>query len=465
MSDGFNIVILAAGKGTRLKINTPKPLCKALGKTLVEYVIEELDSFSQDQNLQADFNVIVGHEKDLVQKSIEKNFPNLKINFIHQKEQLGTGHAVQTFFENNQQALKNKNTLVVCADTPLLTQDIFFSLYSRLKRNDLEAVAATFMATDPTGLGRIVRGEKGFSIVEHKDASDGELAIKEVNAALYIFKTQYLRSHIDSLDTNNKSGEFYLTDLLKKDRNVSAELFEDENLFLGVNDLVQLELAEEILSARAIRKLQRSGVIVKKTSSQYIESSVEVGRESIIYPHTTLIGQTKIGQNCIIESGVVLKNTVVLDNSVIRANSYCESAHIGNHTQVGPMARLREGTKIGDQCKIGNFVETKKAQLDKGAKVSHLSYVGDAQIGENTNIGCGFITCNYDGAQKHQTIIGKNSFIGSDVQTIAPLSIGDNAYIGSGSTINKDVPDNAFAIARERQTTKEDMAKRFLKKK
>ena len=464
MADSLGIVILAAGKGTRLKVDIPKSLCPMLGKPLIDHVLSNLDSFQNEYELQAKISVVVGHKKEEVKKSISSNWP--KITFVTQEEQKGTAHALQCYFEQNKDAWDAKYTLVVCADTPLIESEEFGKLFKALQSDDeAQASAAVFTTSDPTGYGRIVLSDKGFDIVEEKDADKDQRKINLVNSGLYFFRTSHIKEHLGSIENENKSGEFYLTDLFKKEFNVKAVTYEDSYKFLGINNLVQLEEASLIKQKNIILNHQLGGVRFINSSSCYIEENVEIGAGSVIYPGVTLEGKTRIGQNCTLESGVVVKNSEIQDDCSIFANSYLEGSLIKEEVKIGPMARIRPGSEIGAGSKIGNFVETKNAKLDKKVSVSHLSYVGDAKIGENTNLGCGFITCNYDGAQKHLTTIGKNSFIGSDSQMIAPITLGDEVYVASGSTINKDIPSGGFGIARGRQVTKEGMAKRFLKKK
>lgn len=464
MSDSFNVVLLAAGKGTRLKIETPKPLCLALGQTLVEHVIDGINDF-KGEDKELNFGIVVGHKKDEVQSHIQNSYSKIRFDFAHQKEQLGTGHALQVFFNDFRESFKTKYTFVTCADTPLIHGEIYQRLYEKIIESGAEAVCATFELEDPTGYGRIDEGENGFSIVEQKDASDEQRKIKKVNSGLYLFETQYIQKHINSLDDNNKSGEFYLTDLFSKEANVVTCNFKEASDFIGVNNLIQLSEAENFLREKKINNLLLSGVQIQVPSSVFIEKTVEIEPGSFIEPNVRLMGKTFIGKDSHIETGCVLKDVRLEKKVRLKAYSYLEGASVGANSQIGPMARLREGSKLGADVKIGNFVETKKAELENGVKVSHLSYVGDAEIGENTNIGCGFITCNYDGAHKHKTKIGKDSFIGSDCQMVAPIELGERVYIGSGSTINQDVPSDAFAIARQRQVTKEGMSKKFIKKK
>ena len=464
MADSFGIVILAAGKGTRLKMDVPKALCPIQGRTLVDCVLENLRKFENLAGIKAETSLVVGHRKEEVQQAVSEKWQN--VSFAWQKEQKGTAHALQTYFEQINGAWKKDFTLVVCADTPLITEEEYTKLYETFSSSkELEAVAAVFETPNPFGYGRIVQGDKGFSIIEEKDASEAVRKITTVNSGLYLFKTKHIKIHLDSVDDSNKAGEFYLTDLFKEDYSVRPVTFENAWRFLGINNLVQLEEAAKILQKEKIQSLQLSGVRFVNSGSCYIEENVKIGAGSVVYPNVVMEGNVEIEENCLVEAGVVLKNCGLQKGAKVFANSYIENAQVGESAKVGPMARIRPGSKIGSDCKIGNFVETKNAKLDKNVSVSHLSYVGDAQVGEGTNLGCGFITCNYDGAKKHQTVIGKNCFIGSDTQMIAPLTVGDEVYVASGSTINKDLPSGSFGIARQRQTTKEGMAKRFIKKK
>lgn len=464
MADSLGIVILAAGKGTRLKVDIPKSLCPMLGKPLVDHVLSNLDSFQKEFDIRAKISVVVGHKKEMVKESICTSWP--EITFVTQEEQKGTAHALQCYFDQNKDAWNSKYTLVVCADTPLIGKEEFSKLFKALIDDDAtQASAAVFETANPTGYGRIVLEGKGFDIVEEKDADEVQKKITLVNSGLYFFRTSHIKEHLGSIENQNKSGEFYLTDLFKRSFNVKAVSYEDSYKFLGINNLVQLEQACEIKQKEIIRNHQLAGIRFLNSSSCYIEESVQLAAGTVIYPGVVLEGQTKIGPECVLESGVVVKDSEIAGGSSIFANSYLEGCKVNEKARIGPMARIRPGSKIGESCKIGNFVETKNAQLDKKVSVSHLSYVGDAKIGEGTNLGCGFITCNYDGAKKHLTTIGKNSFIGSDSQMIAPINLGDGVYVASGSTINKDIPSGGFAIARQRQVTKEGMAKKFLKKK
>lgn len=465
MEKSISAVILAAGKGTRLKSDIPKPLLSCLGQPLVRYSIDCVDQFYQHGALKNNnITLITGHQKELVEERVEKMFPQ-RCSYVVQEQQLGTGHAVQCYFKQFSAAKEFDYTLILCADTPLLESNILETLYKEIAKGDHDAVVATFNQQDPTGYGRILRSEKGFTIVEQKDATEEQLKIQEVNSGVYIFKTAYLLQHLEGLDQNNRSGEFYLTDLCQSERNIAPVCFEQGERFMGVNDFFQLELCERFLTQKIIRSWQKDGVRIVDSSSLYVEQSVKVSSGAVIGPNVTLKGSTQIGSGSEIEIGSILSDAQIDSGVKIKAYSYIDQAQVRSGASIGPFAHLRPNADIGEEAKIGNFVEVKKSKLERGVKVSHLSYVGDAEIGENTNIGCGFITCNYDGANKHKTKIGKNSFIGSDSQMIAPIELGQKCYVASGSTINQSMPDGSFAIARGRQVTKEGMAKRFIKTK
>lgn len=466
MSLTIGAVILAAGEGKRLKLDAPKPLAPCLDKKLVDFPIKELKKFFSQNKIDGKITAVIGHQRDLVRSYIGKNYP--EINFAIQEAQLGTADALRSYFNSPESGVLAKKfdyTLVICADTPVVSANELSQMLALLTNEKLDAVAASFIEKNPKGYGRIVNGAKGFHIVEEKDATDEIRKITEVNSGLYILKTSYVLEHLAKIDSNNNSGEFYLTDVFKDGLNVKAQCFLEGNVFLGVNTLAQLEDAEKALRKRKKTELRENGVRFIDSSHCYIDSDVEIGAGTVIYPNTFITGKTKIGKNAVIEMGAQIKDSLVDDDARVLAYTVLEEAHLHNKAVAGPFARLRPGADIGPEAKIGNFVEIKKSVLDRGVKVSHLSYVGDAFIGENSNIGCGFITCNYDGVNKHITKIGKNSFIGSDSQTVAPVEIGDDCFVASSSTITKSMPDGSFAISRGQQTTKIGMAKKFLKKK
>ena len=461
--DEFGIVILAAGQGTRMKLDVPKPLAPIAGRTLIDFSVKAANVFLNNSKRSGRISLVLGHGKEKIEQHMKEQLSDCSWESAHQKEQRGTADALRAYFNDISEAKNRKYTIVMCADTPLITAAEIEALTSELESENLDGVAATFHEENPRGYGRIIRSTTGFKIVEEKDATTEEKKITEVNSGLYILRTEFVLNHLFKLESKNQAREFYLTDLFQADRKVKAVFFSDKYPFLGVNDLTQLQASNRLLQNRIIAKASERGVRFLAPESVLIDDQVEIDSGSIIYPNCVLEGKTKIGKNVLIESGAVIKNSEIADDAKILAYCYLEGAIVKSSASVGPFARLREGTVIGEKSKIGNFVETKKAILEDEVKVSHLSYVGDAEIGARTNIGCGFITCNYDGANKHKTIIGEDSFIGSDSQMIAPISIGKGCYVASGSTINQDMADGDFAIARTKQVTKSGMAKRFIK--
>ncbi|MBL7665577.1 MAG: bifunctional UDP-N-acetylglucosamine diphosphorylase/glucosamine-1-phosphate N-acetyltransferase GlmU [Bacteriovoracaceae bacterium] len=467
MADSIGIALLAAGKGTRMKIETAKALAPLLGRSLMDFVIDGVSAFSEKFKLDAHIGVVIGHRREDVQKHVLSTYPKrTDISFAIQEQQKGTADALKSYFQGTSKAWKQKYTMVICADTPLISENELSQLFEQLSQNPkLEGVAATFKTNDPTGYGRIVRSSKGFHITEEKDADAETKKIQEVNSGLYIFKTDFIKKHLEEIDNKNKSGEFYLTDLFQDEYEVKPLLFANEMVFHGVNTLDQLEEAELHLRKKKTKILKNKGVRFYDADTCYLDWQVEIGSGSVIYPNVVIQGATVIENDCVIEMGNTIKNSRIGRATTIFANSYIDGAQVAAEVNIGPFARLRPGTELADKVKIGNFVEVKKSQLAKGVKVSHLSYVGDCEIGQESNIGCGFISCNYDGVNKHKTKIGENTFIGSDVQAVAPITIGSDAFIAAGSTITSNVPDGAFAIARTKQVTKPDLAKKFLPKK
>lgn len=460
MAHELAVAILAAGKGSRMKTQLPKPLVQAWGKPLVGYVLQAVENYDDE----ALIGVVVGHKAEMVKDYVSRSFP--KARYAFQEEQKGTAHALQCFFHDLPEAWKSEFLLICCGDSPLLSESIFKRLRQEfIEDPGLEAVVASFKLDNPFGFGRILPSKVGFSIVEEKEASEEQKKIREVNSGVYLIRTSYIKRYLDEISSDNSAGEFYLTDLFKPDIPIKACRFQDPNLFLGVNTFEQLAEIESILRKKKIKELQEAGVYFEDPQSIYIDLTVEIEEEVRIGGMVKISGDTKISKGSIIEQGCIIKSSQIGESNHILAYSYLEKSILGPGNQIGPFARLREGTQLDGNCKIGNFVETKKAHLKEGSKASHLSYIGDAEIGERTNIGCGFITCNYDGKDKHQTKIGADSFIGSDVQMIAPVELGDEVFVAAGSTINENIPSGGFGIARSKQSTKEGMAKKFIKKK
>lgn len=458
-------VILSAGAGTRMNMDLPKPLAPFLGKRLIDFPLSESLKMMSKLGSKSFVGLVTGHGREHVEEYVNDNYNDVKLQYAFQEEQLGTAHALRCYFDQIEEAKSCEYTLVLCADTPLIEEESLLKLYKELETNNLEGVAATFVESNPKGYGRIIRSEKGgFHIVEEKDADDVQRQVSEVNSGMYVLKTSFILEHLYSIDSENQAGEFYLTDLFKDDYKVKPLLFPDKSSFAGVNNLEQLEKSEITMRKRLLNSLRESGVRFVDSRHTYIDTS-NIGKGSFIHPNVSVDHKSVIGENVTLEPGCVIINSKIENGVTVKAYSHLEEVTLRDNCTVGPYARLRPGADIGSESKIGNFVEIKKSKLSKGVKVSHLSYVGDAEIGEETNIGCGFITCNYDGANKHKTVIGKNSFIGSDSQMVAPVSVGDNCFVASGSTITQNMNEGSFAISRTKQTTKEGLAKRFLKSK
>ena len=466
MSDKIGLVILAAGKGQRLGVDTPKPLLELMGRKLIDYPLALFEHFLQLLDTKGHIGIIVGHQKDHIIEHIKYHKQKMAASLIpiHQKEQKGTANALRSYIDAPQ--TRSVETIIVtCVDTPLIPLDDLQKLYQTFQQGQYDAILASFKAEHPEGHGRIVKHTKGLRIVEEKDASDEIKKIDKVNSGLYVFKRSYIEQFLEGIKNNNKSGEYYLTDIFDTNRNVASVEFSCGENFQGINTMEQLQRVEKVLQRRKLSSLMGNGVRILDPSSTFIDEDAEIERHTTIHPFVTIKGHSLIKSGTTIEPHVFIRKSVIGQDSLIKANSYIDEASIGKSTSIGPYAHLRPKTVVEDQCRVGNFVEIKQSLLKKGVKVSHLSYVGDAEIGEETNIGCGFITCNYDGKNKHKTIIGKNTFIGSDSQMIAPITIGDRCYVASGSTINKDLKDGDFAIARSRQVTKSKKAAQFLKKK
>lgn len=441
-------IILAAGKGTRMKSELPKVLHKANGTPMVKKVIEVLGKAGVSDNI-----AVLGHKKEEVLASFEN-----KLRYVVQEEQLGTGHAVMMAEEE----LKNfeGTVIVLCGDTPLIKTETIQKLVEVHEESRAAVTVLTCEFQNPFGYGRIIKDINGNieAIVEEKEASDEIKNIKEVNTGFYCFDSKKLFTALKEIDNKNEKGEYYLTDVIKiiKNRNEKAEAYKisDENEVLGVNSLEQLAQASKILRDRKNSELMAAGVTLIDPSSTYIEDSVEIGNDTIIYPNVTIEGKSKIGKFCKIMGNTRIENCIIGDYVEIEA-SVLEESEVMDYVTIGPFAHLRPKAVLEKKVHIGNFVEVKKSVLHEGVKAGHLTYIGDSEVGENTNIGAGTITCNYDGKNKFKTEIGKNVFVGSDTKFVAPVKIGDNVLIGAGSVITKDVPADALAVGRAKQVVKD----------
>ena len=446
-------VILAAGKGTRMKSKLYKVLHPVLGKPMVEHVVDQLDQIGVSRQI-----VIVGHGAEAVQDTL-----GTRVEYAVQEEQLGTGHAVQ--MAEPELAGKAGSTLVVCGDTPLLTAETLEALLAHHEAQQAKVTVLTAIADDATGYGRVVRGEDGnvVKVVEHKDASEAELQIQEINTGTYVFDNELLFEALKQVGNNNAQGEYYLPDVISIAKEsgevVAAHTAPTFDETIGVNDRVALSQAEAIMRKRTNERLMREGVTFMDPASTYISPDAVIGSDTVIYPGTVILGKTTIGSECVIGPNSDIRNSVIEDGAVVRQSVVTDS-QIGEAAQVGPFAHLRQQAVLGANTRVGNFVEIKKSTFGEGAKASHLSYIGDASIGDRVNLGCGSITVNYDGKNKFQTVVEDDAFVGCNVNLIAPVKVGKGAIVAAGSTITDDVPEEALAIARERQTNKNGYTKR-----
>ncbi len=467
MSNTVGLALLAGGEGTRLKTPETKILVPLLGKRLIDFSLETLACFREKSRTSGPIGLVVGKWK----KQLEEHLSSLNLShapfLAFQPQPQGTADALNHYFDQTPEAKETSYTLIMYGDTPLVRATHLERLWQVIQESSVKAVAASFETDEPTGYGRILHDadQEGFCIVEEKEATFQQKQITEVNAGVYLVKTNFILEKLQSVKNKNNSQEFYLTDIFQKSESVLAVKFSEKNTFKGVNNLGQLEEIERLLLQEKREKLREQGVRLINSEQAIIDWDVSIGPGTLISAPCYLLGNTSIGKNCHLGPYAFLKDSKLEDEIELKPYCHFEKAEVRMKSQIGPYARLREGSLIESDCKIGNFVEIKKSKIKTKAKISHLSYIGDAEIGEETNIGCGFITCNYDGSKKHKTIIGKKTFIGSDTQVIAPIKIGDEVFIGSGSTINQDIPSKAFAIARSKQVTKEGMAQRFLKKK
>ncbi|AMW32578.1 bifunctional UDP-N-acetylglucosamine diphosphorylase/glucosamine-1-phosphate N-acetyltransferase GlmU [Fervidobacterium islandicum] len=439
----MKVLILAAGLGKRMKSKYPKVVHKILGKPMINWVVDLGKKFGE-------VGVVVGHKAEIV-----KSYLPLDVKTYLQEPQLGTGHAVMCA---KQFITAGDDILILYGDVPLLKPETIEKLAQTHARAKADVTVLTFIADDPTGYGRIIRNGEKIRIVEHKDANEEQLKIKEVNSGIYVFSGKFLLENLDKLSNNNAQGEYYLTDLVEMASKVETVLLDDPVQVSGVNDRVQLAQLESVAKERILKELMLSGVTVVDPASTFVGPDVKIGIDTIIHPFTILEGNITIGEDCEIGPYTRIKDSTI-GNNVKIMRSEVEGAIIENNVSVGPFARLREGTVLKEKVKIGNFVETKKSVIGKNSKAQHLTYLGDATIGEDVNIGAGTITCNYDGYKKYPTSIGDGAFIGSNSSLVAPVKIGKGAIVGAGSVITEDVPDDALALGRARQVIKDNWAK------
>lgn len=440
----YSAIILAAGKGVRMRSQMPKVVHQVAGRPMVWYVVNAVREAGID-----DITLVVGHGREMVEKALEGE----NLHFAVQEQQLGTGHALM----QAQDSIDPANTLIVLAgDTPLLEGATVKKLLEYHQQQGAEATVLSAVLPDPYGYGRIIRQADGGleRIVEEKDASPEEKKIAEINTGMYCFQASSVFNALAQINTANAQGEYYLTDVLpilkKGGYKVAVLAIEEIDQIHGINDRVQLSRAESIIRQKQNQVLMRSGVTIMAPENTYIDSQVEIGMDTVIYPFTIIEGHTRIGQNCIIGPYSRINDSFI-GNDVVIENSRVKQAHIADRCNIGPFAYLRPEAQLHEDVKVGDFVEIKKSVIGAGSKVPHLSYVGDALLGKGVNVGAGTITCNYDGKNKHRTILEDRVFIGSNTNLVAPVTIGEDSITGAGSTITRDVPPHTLAVERAEQ--------------
>jgi len=438
-------IILAAGQGTRMNSSLPKVLHRIGGNPMLQHVVNSCEQLDIDN-----ISIVYGHGGELVKEAID----NSKIKWVFQKDQKGTGHAVAQAKE-----LMEDDAVIIIAygDVPLIKSETLSLLASKLDNSVLSVLITKL--DNPYGYGRIVRDDTGkiLSIVEEKDATDEQRQIQEVNTGFIAAKGIDLKRWLKQLEPNNKQGEYYLTDCIglavSEGGSVEAAVCNNPLEVQGVNNRIQQAELERAYQLIKVKELMMAGVTLLDPDRVDIRGTIKAGKDVSIDVNTIFIGDVVLGDNVTVESGCVIKNTQIANNSVIQANSVIDSAVIGVACDIGPFARIRPDTILKDKSKVGNFVEIKKSTVGQGSKVSHLSYIGDTQMGDGVNIGAGTITCNYDGVNKFQTVIGDNVFVGSDTQLVAPVNLAQDTVIGAGSTITKDTPEGELTLSRSKQIT------------
>lgn len=444
----LSAIVLGAGKGTRMKSDKAKVLHKALGKPLACYPLQRALELGA-----APVVAVVGHQADAVEQELRARFPGQALAFARQTQQLGTAHAVRAA----EPALQgfSGDVLILYGDVPLLRREMLEQLLETHRAGPGPLTLVTFRPANARGYGRVVReAGKVMRIVEEKDCTPDQRAITECNAGLYVADAAFLWEALAGISNDNAQGEFYLTDIVSAAARAGAQAATVEATpeeVAGVNDRRELALASKVLQQRINTAHLLAGVSMLDPQSVWIDEGVEIGPDTELGPQVMILGRSKVGRGVTIGAGCVITDSVIGDGSSVKPYSVFEEAHTGARNQIGPFSRLRPGTELAEDVHLGNFVETKKARLGKGSKANHLSYLGDAEIGSGCNIGAGTITCNYDGVHKHKTELGDGVFIGSDTQLVAPVKVGQGAYVGAGSTVTEDVPADALALSRTGQ--------------
>jgi len=447
-------IIMAAGKGTRMCSEIPKTMHKVLDKPIIEHLVDTLSQMGIDKVIS-----VVGYGKEAIMDYLKD-----KCEYAVQEPQLGTGHAVM---QVRQLESEKGYTLVINGDCPLVREETLALLLEEAK--DASMVVLTSNEEDPAQYGRVIRRADGTveKIVEFKDCNENEVNVREINTGIYAFHNEDLFEGLKKIKNDNKQQEYYITDLVEifnlEGKKVKAVVVKDGEETAGINDRFELLRATKTLQKRNNLKLMEQGVTLLDMESTYIGSDVTIGMDTIIYPNNYIFGKTSIGKDNVILSGCYIENSTIGNNNYID-NSRITDSVIHNEVRLGPWAHLRNGCEIEDSNRIGNFVEMKNTKVGEDSRCAHLTYLGDTTVGKRVNFGCGVVTVNYDGKDKFETIIGDNSFIGSNVNLIAPVKIGNNVVLAAGSTINEDVEDGAMAIARGRQTNKEGYGLKYLNK-
>jgi len=439
-------IILAAGQGKRMKSAKAKVLHSLAGKPMLFYPVNAAREIGSHKII-----VVVGYQRE----EVKKTFGDPDIMYAIQNRQLGTGHAVMSARENLVRF--NGDILLLSADIPLIKKNTLKKLIDLHRKGKNVVTVLTTRKKNPTGYGRIVRNGDGkiLKIIEEKDASSTEKEILEVNSGIYCFNSTFLFKALDSISHHNAQNEYYLTDTIAVARNwgegVAGLSISDEIELMGVNNRIELALASDQKRKEILERLMLDGVTIINPRETYIDLDVRVGKDTVIYPNTFLMGNTEIGEQCLIESGCQIVESKIGSQVTIKWASVIQGSVIRDRAMIGPFAHIRPNSEIGEEVRIGNFVEVKKTTLGKASRASHLSYLGDTTVGTGVNVGAGTITCNYDGISKHPTVIEDNAFIGSNTELVAPVRIGQGALIGAGSTITKDVPPESMAVGRAKQ--------------
>jgi len=461
MNSTINVVILAAGLGTRMKSKRAKVLHRAGGLTLIEHVVQTSAGITPPEHV----TVVVGHQAEEVKTALATT----GVRFAEQSEQKGTGHAVMMCREAL--AAQGGFVVVLYGDCPLLSLATLKELVDRQGASQAAATLITTRLPDPTGYGRLIFGERGElqSIIEQKAATPEQLTIELINSGIYCFRADPLWKYITEIRPDNPAGEYYLTDMVeilnRAGHRVGAMEVPNSEELLGINTRVELAAVDKLFRGRKVRELMLDGVTIEKPETVTIDSAASIGADSIVEPFAQILGRTEIGEDCRIGACSIVANSTLAERVHVAPFTSIADSVVEADVHIGPFARLRNGNRVAKGAHIGNFVELKNTQFGAGAKANHLAYLGDAEIGDKVNIGAGTITCNFDGAQKHRTRIGRDAFIGSNSTLVAPIEIGDGSYVGAGSVITDPVPAEALALGRGRQVVKEGWAAARKKKK